>query len=154
MNGKPSVPETRPALESDICGAIDSCIAHAKLELYRDIGDVAEAAGVNKWVLYKWVQTGKVPAVHIPAFERACGVTHLSKCLAGASGQLVIQAPRPDGYSQLDWAKAQWEVAKAMAEAAAAALDPEKNKDALRAVNLAMDALASVRHQLSVRNDK
>ena len=138
-------------VESEIQAAIQACITHAKQEMYRDIGDIAEAMGVNQWVLYKWVQSGKLPAVHIPAFECACGVTHLSKYLAAAGGLLTIKAPPAAGYTQVDWAQAQWEVAKAMAEAAGAAIDPGKTQQALKAINQAMDALASTRHQLAVR---
>ena len=139
-------------METAVQVAIQACIAHAKQELYRDIGDVAALMGVNQWVLYKWVQAGKLPAVHIPAFECACGANHLSKCLAAACGLLTIKAPPAAGYTQVDWTLAQWEVAKAMADAAGAAVDPGKTKQALKAVNAAMDALASTRHQLALRS--
>ena len=60
------------ALESRIQSAIRECLDHAKRVLYRDVANLAELMSLdNKWVLFKWVETGRIPAVAIPAFEAA-----------------------------------------------------------------------------------
>ena len=47
----------------------------------------------NHWALYKWLTEGRMPAVLIPAFEHACGISLVSRWLASTSGKLLIDIP-------------------------------------------------------------
>lgn len=44
-------------------------------------------------VLYKWCQTGKIPAVQIPNLEHVCGINFVTRYLAAANGKLLIDLP-------------------------------------------------------------
>ena len=136
-------------VENGIQLAIAACLKHAKIERCLDIQDISKAMGMpTPWVLYKWIEGARIPAVMVPIFEEACGATFLSQCLAEAAGLTVFKAT-PQGISRMDWAQANLLVAKAMAEAAANLADPDHWREAIQACNQAMSALASVRQQLS-----
>jgi len=131
--------------------AIAACLRHAKIERCRDIQDIAKAMGLpNHWVLYKWIETARIPALMVPSFEDACGAAFLSQSLAEASGLIAIKAPTAQAATAVDWAQANVLVAKAMADAAASIADPAQWREAIKACNQAMNALASVRQQLSI----
>jgi len=137
-------------LETAIQEAGAACLKHAKAQRYRDVSDVATAMGLkNDWVLFKWAQTGRFPAVVIPEFERACGATLLSKCLAESAGLLAIPAPTPEPLAPCSWAQVNSTVAQAMAQAAIAVNAADQQVPAIKAINKAMDALATMRHQLA-----
>ncbi|MGQ0711004.1 MAG: hypothetical protein ACT4NV_14805 [Rhodoferax sp.] len=137
-------------LESRIQTAIRDCLDHAKRALYRDVASVAELMGLeNKWVLFKWSETGRMPAIAIPAFEEACGSNALSKCLADAGGTLTIPAPTGRLARVTTSAEAHHVTAMAIAKAVSAEIDPSKTDEAVRAINGAIEALAWLRHQLA-----
>jgi len=43
--------------------------------------------------LYKWLATGRLPTILVPAFELACGCHFASAWLAASAGKLVIDMP-------------------------------------------------------------
>ncbi|WP_368921833.1 hypothetical protein [Comamonas aquatica] len=55
---------------------------------------IADRMGVSHDCLYKWLATGRLPAIQLPTFELACGCTYASAWLATASGKLVIDLPK------------------------------------------------------------
>lgn len=55
---------------------------------------IAERMGLaNHWIIYKWIEAGRIPAVLIPAFEHACGINLISRWLASAGGKLLVDIP-------------------------------------------------------------
>lgn len=131
--------------------AIDACLAHAKTELFRGIADVADAMETKptRDAVYKWVQSGRMPLVEVAAFERACGASSISRHLAAAGGNLLIKESVAAGLPQLDFARVQCQVAKAMFATASALVDPTQAQQAMQTLSQAMDGLATVRHQIS-----
>ena len=65
--------------QPDIQAAIRDGLKTAKAVCYRQINDVADAMGVNREVLYKWAQTGRMPVVHVPDFEQVCADAAVTK---------------------------------------------------------------------------
>ena len=49
--------------------------------------------GITPDLLYKWLGTGKMPANMIPSYELVCGIDFVSRWLALAAGNLVIDIP-------------------------------------------------------------
>lgn len=47
----------------------------------------------NHWTLYKWLSTGRMPAVMIPTYEAACGCHYVTQWLAASAGKLTIDIP-------------------------------------------------------------
>ena len=66
---------------------------------------IADRMGVSHDSLYKWLATGRLPAILIPAYEHACGASFASVWLATSANKLVIDMPtgrKADGTELLD----------------------------------------------------
>lgn len=73
---------------------MELCIAHAKEVHNRSVESVAEMMGeVNHWNLYKWMESGRMPAVKIRAFETACGIDFVTQYLAYSANKLIFDIP-------------------------------------------------------------
>lgn len=74
--------------------ALELCKDFAKERHNLSVERIAERMGeADHWTLYKWLQTGRIPAVLIPAYESACGIDFVTRWLASAAGKLVIDIP-------------------------------------------------------------
>jgi len=74
---------------------MELCLKHARNRHRRSVDRVADLMGLaNKWNLYKWMESGRLPAVLIPAFEHACGAHYVSEYLAYAAQRLAIEIPQ------------------------------------------------------------
>lgn len=80
--------------------ALEWSLEYAKQRHNLSVERIADRMGIeNHWVLYKWVTSGRIPAVLIPTFELVCGINLVSRWLAATSGKLLIDIPtgRPCG---------------------------------------------------------
>lgn len=74
--------------------AIEACIEHALRKHRITIERIAADMGLaNKWILYKWIESGRLPAVLIRPFELACRCNYVTRWLAHASHHLMIDIP-------------------------------------------------------------
>lgn len=74
--------------------ALESCIDHARIKHRQSIERIAADMGLaNHWNLYKWVESGRLPAVLIRPFELACRCNHVTTYLAHAAHRLIIEIP-------------------------------------------------------------
>lgn len=78
---------------SSVVEAMRLCKDHAQERRNLSVERIAELMGVTPDVLYKWLSTGRMPAVMIPVYEHACGISLVSRYLAASSGRLVIDIP-------------------------------------------------------------
>lgn len=82
------------AQPSSIRQAMEWSLEFAKERHNLSVERIAERMGqANHWALYKWLTEGRMPAVLIPAFEHACGISLVSRWLASTSGKLLIDIP-------------------------------------------------------------
>lgn len=74
---------------------------------------IADLMGVTHDSLYKWLATGRMPAILVPAYELACGCHFASEWLAAASGRMVIEIPtgRRVGQTELVQLNTAWAAA-------------------------------------------
>jgi hypothetical protein len=63
---------------------------------------IADRMGATHDALYKWLATGRMPAILIPAYEHACGRHYASEWLAASAGRLVIDIPTGRGHATDD----------------------------------------------------
>ena len=54
---------------------------------------IADRMGVTHDSLYKWLATGRLPAILLPTYEMACGCHFASHWYAVNAGKLVIDMP-------------------------------------------------------------
>ena len=77
-----------------ITEAMEACLTHALTRHRRSTDHVAADMGLaNKWMLYKYLESGRLPAVLIRPFEAACRADHVTRYLAHAAHRLVIEIP-------------------------------------------------------------
>ena len=67
----------------------DYAIERKRLSVER----IADLMGVTHDSLYKWLSTGRMPALLIPVYENTCGIQFVTKWLAASSGKLIIDIP-------------------------------------------------------------
>ncbi len=74
--------------------ALEACLNHARTKHRQSIERIAADMGLaNHWNLYKWVESGRLPAVLIRPFELACRCNFVTRFLAHSSHHLVIDIP-------------------------------------------------------------
>ena len=100
----------RPA---SLIEALRLCKEFAQERHNLSIERIADRMGAEHSSLYKWLATGRLPAVLLPAYELACGCCFASVWLATSAGKLVIDMPSgrtatPSDLMQLNtgWAHA------------------------------------------------
>ena len=137
--------------QPDLMAAVRACLDYAKAGLFRSTADVADAMQTkpSRDAVYKWTQTGRLPLAEIPAFELACGANCISEYLAAVSGHVLVKAPVAAGLPQIEFARTQCQVAKAMLATATALVDTTYAQDAVDAITVAINSLVAVRYELS-----
>ena len=74
--------------------ALELCKDHAREKLNRSVEKIADEMGLaDHWILYKFLQNGRLPATLIRPFENACGTDYLSRWIAASSGKLLVDIP-------------------------------------------------------------
>lgn len=70
------------------------CIGHARDRLNRSVDQIADLMGeASHFTVYKWLESGRIPAVKIRAFENACGANFVTQYLAHSAGYLLVKVP-------------------------------------------------------------
>jgi hypothetical protein len=83
--------------------AMGLCLEHAREGMNRSVDRVADQMGLtNKWVIYKWVESGRLPAILIRGFEAACGIDYVTRYLAHSAHLLPIEIPTGKLASEKD----------------------------------------------------
>lgn len=74
--------------------AMEACLRHAQEKHRRSVERIAGLMGLpNPWSIYKWVESGRLPAILIGPFELACGADYVTRYLAHAGHRLIIDIP-------------------------------------------------------------
>ena len=83
--------------------ALELCKDHAKERHNLSVERIAESMGLtDHWTVYKWIQTGRIPANMIRPYETACGIDYVTRWLAASSGRLLIDIPTGRGVTAED----------------------------------------------------
>jgi len=98
-------------------------------------------AVADHWSLYKWISSGRMPAVMIPAYEAACGINYVTQWLAGASGKLLIDVPTGRKSTGQELNDLQAELTSAMSALLAFHSGATDAEETLAAVRTAMEGL-------------
>ncbi len=85
--------------------AMRLCKEYAQVKRHLSVERIADRMGASHDSLYKWLATGRMPAILIPAFELACGCNYVSEWLAASADRLVVDMPtgrKAEGTELLD----------------------------------------------------
>lgn len=128
--------------------AVEGCLGFALDKHRRSVDQVADLVGESKWTLYKWVQSGGIPARKIAGFEHACGTCYVTRYLAASARKLLIDVPTGRMASPSDIAALQAACNSAIGALIAYASGRSSSADTTTAITAAMTALASERAQV------
>lgn len=74
--------------------AIELCLDNARDKRRLSIDRVADNLGLaNKWMLYKYLESARLPATLIRPLEVVCGTDHITRYLALSAHKLIIDMP-------------------------------------------------------------
>lgn len=74
--------------------ALEWCKEHAREKRNLSIEGIAAKMGLaDHWTLYKWINTGRIPAVMIAPYEAVCGIDFVTRWLAANAGKLIVDIP-------------------------------------------------------------
>jgi transcriptional regulator with XRE-family HTH domain len=82
--------------------ALRLCKEFAQEKKNLSIERIADRMGVSHDSLYKWLATGRLPYILVPAYEHACGCHFASEWAAASAGKLVISMPAGRAATQTD----------------------------------------------------
>nr|WP_295782173.1 hypothetical protein [Rhodoferax sp.] len=82
--------------------ALRLCKEYAQEKKNLSIERIADLMGVTHDSLYKWLSTGRLPFILLPAYEHACGCHFASEWAAASAGKVVISIPSGRSVTQGD----------------------------------------------------
>ena len=99
---------------------------------------IADRMGVTHDSLYKWLGTGRMPAILVPAYELACGCHYVTDWYGASAGRLVVPMPTGRAVGEADLLAVNSSCATALDLLKAfyadpASADPKATSDALYA---------------------
>lgn len=81
--------------------AVEGCVQYAATRRL-SVERIADLCGESRWTIYKWMESGNVPARKIAGFEFACGRAYVTGYLAATAGKIIIDIPRGRVPAQQD----------------------------------------------------
>jgi hypothetical protein len=73
---------------------MELCMEYARVKHNRSIDHIADLMGLpNRWVLYKWLENGRLPSILIRPFEAACGCEYVTRYIGHSAHKLLIDIP-------------------------------------------------------------
>lgn len=117
--------------------ALRLCKEYAQARRHLSVERIADRMGTTHDSLYKWLATGRMPLVLLPAYEHTCSAHYASDFLAATAGRMAIPLPlgRKAEGADLLAINASWATALQLLTqfyAAPASADPEATLAALR----------------------
>lgn len=79
---------------SDVPRSLQLCADFAFEKRNLSIPRITELMGESSHnTVYKWLGTGRMPAIKIIPFEHACGINYVTRFLAHSSNKLLVDIP-------------------------------------------------------------
>lgn len=67
---------------------------YAREKHNRSVDRIADLMGLsNRWTLYKWLESGRMPAILIRPFEAACGIDLVTRYIGHSANKMLIEIP-------------------------------------------------------------
>ena len=74
--------------------AMELCVQFAKEKQNQSVERIADLMGeASHYTLYKWMESGRMPAIKIRPFEHACGIDFVTRYLAHSNNKLILPMP-------------------------------------------------------------
>lgn len=90
------------ARATSVLEALRMCKEFAQERHNLSVERIADRMGVTHDSLYKWLATGRMPAILVPTYEHACGCQFVSLWYAAGTGKVLIDRPTGRAMTQGD----------------------------------------------------
>lgn len=76
--------------------AMELCLQYGRETQNLSVERIADLMGeASHFTLYKWLESGRMPAIKIRPYEHACGIDFVTRYLAHSNNKLIL--PMPSG---------------------------------------------------------
>lgn len=116
----------------------------------KSVQRIADEMGLpDHWALYKWLQTGRMPANLIRPYERVCNCDYVTRWIAASAGRLTIEMPTGRHCTAQDTQVLQELLTTAAGKLLAFYAKNSEADETLAAIQAAMEGLAWHRGNVS-----
>ena len=116
----------------------------------KSVQRIADEMGLpDHWALYKWLQTGRMPANLIRPYERVCNCDFVTRWIAASAGRLTIEIPTGRNCTAQDTQALQELLTTAAGKLLAFYAKNSEADETLAAIQAAMEGLAWHRGNVS-----
>ncbi|EIK73275.1 hypothetical protein PseBG33_3503 [Pseudomonas synxantha BG33R] len=116
----------------------------------KSVQRIADEMGLpDHWALYKWLQTGRMPANLIRPYERVCNCDYVTRWIAASAGRLTIEMPTGRNCTAQDTQALQELLTTAAGKLLAFYAKNSEAEETLTAIQAAMEGLAWHRGNVS-----
>jgi hypothetical protein len=78
---------------SNLQEAVEGCVRYAQDKHRLSVDRLADLVGESKWTIYKWIESGSIPARKIAGFEAHCRCCFITAYLAASARRMLIELP-------------------------------------------------------------
>jgi len=122
---------------------MELCLEYAREKHNRSVEQVADLMGVqSRWSVYKWMQSGRLPASLIRPFEHATAATFVTQYIATSAHRLLVSIPTGQAAAGEDTHALQAALTDAAGQLLRYYRGDATAEDALGAIDQAMGGLA------------
>lgn len=133
--------------------ALELCKDYARENHNKGVERIADQMGLpDHWALYKWLQSGRMPANLIRPYEQACGCDYVTRWIAASAGRLTIDIPTGRQCAAQDMQALQELLTTAAGQLLAFYAQRNDADQTLAAIQAAMEGLAW--HQGNVKQSQ
>lgn len=130
--------------------ALELCKDYAIEAHNKSVQRIADEMGLpDHWALYKWLQTGRMPANLIRPYERACQCDYVTRWIAASAGRMTIEMPTGRNCTAQDTQVLQELLTAATGKLLAFYAKNSEAEETLAAIQAAMEGLAWHRGNVS-----
>lgn len=130
--------------------ALELCKDFAIEAHNKSVQRIADEMGLpDHWALYKWLQTGRMPANLIRPYERVCNCDYVTRWIAASAGRLTIDMPTGRNCTAQDTQALQELLTTAAGKLLAFYAKNSEADETLSAIQEAMEGLAWHRGNVS-----
>lgn len=132
--------------------AVEGCVHFAQDKHRLSVDRLADLVGTTRWTIYKWIESGSIPAKTIAGFEAHCHCHYITAYLASSARRVLIELPTGRGASQRDIHETQTACTSAVGLLLNFASGKAEKQETIDALTVAIERLATERAHVQMHD--
>ncbi|WP_420598615.1 hypothetical protein [Neptuniibacter sp.] len=130
-------------IPSNVRIALEGCKDYGKEKHNLSVEQIADRMGLaDHWVLYKWINEGRMPINMITPYEHACGINLVSRWLAASNNRLLVEIPSGRNADAQDIQELQQQLHKVTGQLMKFYAGNSEAQETLNSIQTSMESLA------------